>query len=142
MVLGPSSFKIYAVHMIEPMVMLLGRGAESISYFGNGKYMCFHVKYPDNRLGGFQLMEPGCAIGDKWYGHPFEASVMFADGATSLHFTCDNMFKSLAESVCEFYNGGPQPAPYEDTLEVMALIEAGRKAMAAPGEWISVQKPE
>lgn len=137
---GPSSFKIYAVHMIEPLVMLLGRGAESISYFGNGKYMHFNLRYPDQRLGGFQLMEPSCAIGDKWYGHPFEASIMFADGAAALHFDTNTMFKDLADSVCEFYNGGAQPAPHEDTLEIMAIIEAGRAAMEAPGQWVAVSK--
>lgn len=135
---GPSSFQIYAVHVIEPLVMLLGRGARSVCYFGNGKFMQFCVKYPDHRMGAFQLMEPACAVGDKWYGHPFEASVMFAEGATSLHFTTADMFKDLVDSICEFYKGGPQLAPHEDTLEVMALIEAGRGAMAAPGEWVQV----
>ncbi len=139
---GPSSVDIYAVHMIEPMVMLPGHGAQSVCGIGGGKYWCFHVRYPDSRVGAFSLFEPGCAIGDKWYGHPFEASVMFADGATSLHFNTADMFRDLVDSICEFYKGGPQPAPFEDTLEVMAIIEAGRNAMSAPGQWVGVPELE
>ncbi len=135
---GPSSFAVYAVHAIEPLVMLLGRGAKAVTYFGDGRFMQFGVTYPDGRIGGFSLFEPACGIGERWYGHPFEASIIFGEGTAAYRFTTDNMFRDLADAMCEFFGGGPSPAPYEDTLEVMALIEAGRKAMASPGATVAV----
>jgi len=135
---GPGSFEIYAVHMLEPLVMLLGRGARGISYFGDGRFISFMIRYPDERVGGFSQFAPSCGIGGKWYGHPFEASIMFEEGATSLRFTTDNMFKDLVDSICEFFLGGPPAAPWEDTLEIMALIDAGRRAMASAGMWVEV----
>jgi len=126
------------VHAIEPLVMLLGRGAKAVTYFGDGRFMQFGVTYPDGRIGGFSLFEPACGIGERWYGHPFEASIIFGEGTAAYRFTTDNMFRDLADAMCEFFGGGPSPAPYEDTLEVMALIEAGRKAMASPGATVAV----
>ncbi len=135
---GPSSFASYAVHTIEPLVMLLGRGAKEIVYFGDSRFMQFGVTYDDQRIGGFSLFEPSCALGDRWYGHPFEASVIFGEGTAAYRFTADAMFGDLADAMCEFFNGGPTPAPFEDTLEVMALIEAGREAMTMPGKCVAV----
>ena len=48
--------------------------------------------------------------------------------------------KDLVDSICTFFQGGEPPAPWEDTLEIMALIETGRKAMAQPEEWIEVSR--
>jgi len=138
---GPSSFAVYAVHVIEPLVMLLGPGASSVTYFGDGTFMQFGVAYPDERIGSFTLFEPGCSIGDRWYGHPFEASIIFGEGTVAYRFTTGEMFRELADAMCAFFEGGPSPAPYEETLEVMALIEAGRQAMARPGEHVPVKGP-
>jgi len=137
---GSNTYEIYAVHAFEPMVMLLGHGAESISYFGRGGYHHITVKYPDNRIGAFTLFEPTSMIDDKWYAHPFEASVQFEGGAISLRFTCDYMFRDLADSMCEFFNGADRPAPFSDTLEIMALIEAGAKALKSPETWIKIAR--
>lgn len=135
---GPSSFAVYGVHVIEPLVMLLGRGAQQVTYFGDGRFMQFGVNYADGRIGGFSLFEPGCAMGERWCAQPFDASVIFGDGTAAYRFTADNMFRDLADAVCEFFEGGPSPAPFEDTLEVMALIEAGRRAMDSPGVPVAV----
>ena len=55
---GPSNFETYAVHVLEPLVMLLGRGARAVSFCGDQKFMTFQVKYADGRRGSFQLFEP------------------------------------------------------------------------------------
>ncbi len=136
---GPSSYSVYAVHVMEPLVMLLGHGADTVCYFGDGRFMQFGVTYPDGRIGGFSLFEPGCSIDGRWYGHPFEASIIFGEGTTACRFTTERMFRDLADAMCAFFDGGPSPAPYEDTMEVMALIEAGREAMSRPGEPVPVR---
>ncbi len=135
---GPNCFDIYAVHSIEPLVMLMGHGAESLSYFGNGKFMQFAVKYPDQRAAGFTLFDANGEVDGKWYGYPFEASVQFDCGSFAMPFTCDQMFKELLDSICAFFKGAPAPVSFEDTLEVMAIIDAGRTAMKKPGEWVKL----
>jgi predicted dehydrogenase len=137
---GPNEYEVYAVHVYEPLVMLLGPGAEAMHYFGDGDFMLFSVRYPDGRLAAVNMFRPWGSIGDKSYGHPFEASVMFDCGATSFPLTMDRVFADLVDSICVFFQGTPAPAPAEDTLEVMALIETGRKAMQQAGEWIGVDR--
>ena len=137
---GPNEYEVYAVHVYEPLTMLLGPGAEAVQYFGDGDFMLFSLRYPDGRLAAVNMFRPWGAIGDKSYGHAFEASVMFDCGATSFPLSMDNVFADLVDSICAFFQGGEAPAPAEDTLEVMALIETGRKAMGRPGEWVEVSR--
>ncbi len=135
---GPNEYEVYSVHVFEPLVMLLGGGAETMHYFGDGDFMLFSVRYPDERLGAVNMFRPMGTVGEKSYGHPFEASVMFDCGATSFPLTMNSIFADLVDSICAFFQGMPAPAAHEDTLEVMALIETGRKAMDRPGEWLAV----
>ncbi len=135
---GPNEYEVYSVHVYEPLTMLLGPGAEAMQYFGDGNFMLFSLRYPDGRLAAVNMFRPWGSLGEKSYGHAFEASVMFDCGATSFPLSMGEVFKDLVDSICGFFQGGEAPAPVEDTLEVMALIEAGRKAMARPGEWVEV----
>ncbi|MHB9025337.1 MAG: Gfo/Idh/MocA family protein [Armatimonadota bacterium] len=128
---GPSSYEIYAVHVFEPMVMILGHGAEALMFNGDKDFAQVTVKYPDGRLGAFELFR---------LGHPFEASLQTDTEGLPLRFTTGTMFVDLVDSICAFFNGGPQPAPHEDTLEIMTLIETGWKAIAAPGTWVKVER--
>ena len=135
---GPSSYEIYAVHVIEPLVMLLGRGAGTVSFFGSDDFVLVTISYADGRLGAVNLFRPTGTVAGQSCTHPFEASVLMDCGALSLHFSTANMFRDLVDAICEFFLGGPPAASHEDTLEVMAIIEAGRDAMASPGKWVDV----
>ena len=135
---GPNDYEVYSVHLYEPLTMLLGPGAEAMQYFGDGDFMLFSLRYPDGRLAAVNMFRPWGSIEEKSYGHPFEASVMFDCGATSFPLSMGNVFEDLVDAICRFFSGDPAPAPPSDTLEIMALIETGRQAMARPGEWIEV----
>ena len=135
---GARSFEVYGVHHIEPLVMMLGQGAQSVCYIGDGDFMSFTISYPDARFGSITQYRVTCNIGEKPYAHPFEASIMFDEGVFSMEFSTGDMFKSLVDSICSFFLGGPSPAPYGDTLEIMALIDAAARAKSNPGNWIDV----
>ena len=137
---GPNTYEEYSVHVYEPLTMLLGHGAEAMQFFGDADFMQFSLRYPDERKGAVNIFRPWGSIGDQSYGHPFEASVGFDCGATSFPLTMTNVFADLVDSICAFFLCAEAPASWEDTLEVMALIDAGRKAMAAAGEWVEVAR--
>lgn len=136
---GPGHVSNYMIHSVEPLVMLIGYGASSISYSGNDDFSDFDVKYDDGRIGSFNMYPKQSTINDKWYGHPFEASVAFEGGATSLRFNDADMFKDLLDAICAFFLGEKASAPFEDTLEVMAILEAAGKAYANPGKCIDIK---
>jgi len=64
--------------------------------------------------------------------------VLFEGGSTALEYTCDRMFEDLVDSICGFFLGGPSPAPLEDTLEIMAILEAAQKAVAQSGSTVDI----
>ncbi len=137
---GPSEYEVYSVHVFEPLTMLMGHGAEAMHYFGDGDFMLFSLRYPEGRPAAVNMYRLIGTVGDKSYGHPFEASVSFDCGATSFPLSGGSMFKDLVDSICGFFQGGEAPAPWEDTLEIMALIETGRQALERPGEWVEVSR--
>ena len=47
-------------------------------------------------------------------------------------------FPGLIDSMLNFFETGKPPVPKEETLTIMALIEAGSKALANDDTWINV----
>lgn len=139
---GPGAAYNYSVHSVEPLVMLLGLGAKSVTYHGNEEFSHFNIDYPDDRIGSYSMYHSAGSIGDVYYGHPFEASVLFDGGSTALHFNCDLMFDELVNRICRFFLGEESPAPTKDTLEVMAILDASARAMASPGTTAIVRTGE
>ncbi len=45
---------------------------------------------------------------------------------------------TLMLSLCRFFCGGVLPVSPEDTLEIMAMQEAGKRACGQYGTWISL----
>ena len=51
---------------------------------------------------------------------------------------CTEFFQGLIDSMLNFFETGKPPVPKEETLTIMALIEAGSKALANDDTWINV----
>lgn len=50
------------------------------------------------------------------------------------------MFTRLIDAMMNFFETGLSPVPKEETLEVMALIEAGEKALENRDTWIRIEQ--
>lgn len=125
---GPGSFEIYSIHQIEPIVALMDTPAEKVMFIDSGVHPSMIIAFADGRLaqmhqcGGlsFRITEvdkennaKGCAITSDFFG-----------------FFIDNML--------QFFETGIVPVPHEQTVQVIAIREAGMKAMKTPFEWVKV----
>lgn len=126
---GPGKWEVYAVHQFEPMVMLLGTGAGRVMSVGNVSAHSLVIDYPDGRRGSL-LLTPE---------HPFGFSVQVGGGTLVLEEMGD-FFPRFITAMLTFFHTGEVPVPKEETLEIMALIEAGRKALISPDTWVEVPK--
>ena len=68
-----------------------------------------------------------------------EGTVTFGNGATSIRISdSEGFFRNFVYAMGDFFETGRIPAPHEETLEVIKIIEAGEKAMKKPFTWIGI----
>ena len=125
---GPGLFENYAIHQIEMLVMALGTGAGRVMQCGNRDARVMVVDYPDGRRGLFN-QNPA---------QPFAISLQFGEGEGVVVTRMDDFFPRFIEAMLRFFDTGKPSAPADETLEIAALIETGRKALESPDSWVPV----
>src|SRR5574340_1058005 len=126
---GPGAWGNYSVHQFEPLVMLLGTGATRVMSAGNEQVNVLLIDYPDGRRGTL-TQTPDL---------PFQFAVQY-DRQTVVLGDLGDFFPRFIEAMLAFFESGVPSIPKAETLEIMALIEAGTGALAAPGQWVKVPK--
>ncbi len=71
---------------------------------------------------------------------PFHLSLQLKNGDGVFHPACSDIFPRLIHAMLDFFETGKPPVPQEETLEIMALLEAGQKAIEQQDTWIEVEK--
>ena len=59
------------------------------------------------------------------------------NNATALTVTSD-FFGNFIDNLLQFFETGEVPVPQEQTMQVIAIREAGLKAMETPFTWVNV----
>lgn len=125
---GPGTYKNYAVHQFEMIVSIMGIGARRLKSFSTDHANVLLVEYEDGRQASFSQMSHA----------GFQADLQFKDGNGVSIPQCPEMFPRLIHEILTFFETGNPPVSPEETLEVMALIAAGRKAINSRDVWIDV----
>lgn len=129
---GPHSLDSYAVHQLEPIVALMGTGVKRIKAFSVGSMVTqLILDYGDGRLASFmQSPQP-------WA----EFNFMVSDGETGQRLVSDdrNFYHNLAKAILDFFVHGGCPVPHEETLEILAIIDAARVARTRPDVWFPIE---
>jgi predicted dehydrogenase len=125
--------KQYAVHTVEMLVTLLGTGASRVMHAGTPATPLILIDYDDGRRGVVELNTSA-----------FQLLVEYGNaGRTALVDIKQDFWNSeggFIPSLLRFFETREAPAPEAQTLEIMALIEAGTKAMDKPHKWVKVNR--
>jgi len=125
---GPGNYEIYSIHQIEPIVALMEAPAEKVMFLGDKAHPAMVIAFADGRTA--QMYQcPGLSF-----------RLTAADennNATALTVSSD-FFSSFIDNLVEFFETGEVPVPHAQTLQVIAIREAGLKAMEAPFTWVEV----
>lgn len=110
----------YGVHAFEILQRTMGRGAKAVTAVNDEKGVVAVVHYEDGRRGVVEL-----AKGAFVYG----GSIRTNDDKDV--FICDMTYayKGLLELIVKFLNGEPAPVEFEDTLEIMNLLDTTVRSM-------------
>jgi len=127
---GPGTFDIYAVHQLEMIVSLMGPGARRIKSLSSHDGRLLVAEYADGRQASMLQMSAS----------PFQVHLQLRGGEGVFVGETSAIFDRLIDAILDFYESGKPPVPKAETLEIMALIEAGREALANKDSWIEVKQ--
>ena len=114
-----SSIVWYGVHVFEMLNRALGRGAKTVTIHVNGDLTAAEVSYTDGRSGRVEF--PGTP-----YGGVLTDS---AGGEVRFEVPPDHAFyDAVTAQVAAFFRTGTPPVALEDTLEIMAMLDAGERS--------------
>ena len=125
---GPASMEIYSIHQLEPITMLMQARAKKVLYLPGNGWGTLNIEFTDGRTATMTHFEDGA---------PFMAQVCMEGGNKTLSANSD-FWSIFIQVLVKFFKDGQEPVPHQETLNVMAVREAGIKAVQNPGQWVEV----
>ena len=68
----------------------------------------------------------------------FRMTVVDEENQAEIFPICSDYFSLFIDAMIQFFDTGEIPVPKEQTIDVIAVRAAGRKAFATPYEWITI----
>lgn len=122
----------YGIHGVETLYTLMGAGCESVTRTNSAGADVVTGKWKDGRLGTFR----GIRDGKQDYGAiAFGAK---ANAATTPPMKVD--YRNLLVEIVKFFQTGVAPIPPEETLEIMAFMEAADLSKARGGAPVALKE--
>jgi len=126
---GPGLFGMYTIHMLEPLYILMGKAKRVLALGGKDSPTLLYDYGNDLRA----------VLNYVSFDMGFSASLRYKDGnCKELKFISD-YFKTFIKELIVFFETGVAPVKIEDTLEIMSMLDAGRKAVSSGGEWVNIE---
>src|SRR5579862_4619447 len=115
----------YAVHAVELLYTLMGRGCEEVSRTYTPDSDVIVGKWKGGRLGTVQTLRP--------YGH-FGAVVFRSEEKVNQSDPkATDGYRPLVVEIVKFFETKQPPFPNEDTLEIFAFMDAAQRSREAGG---------
>ncbi len=125
---GPGEYEIYSIHQIEPVLKLMKAAPKRIMFLGDKERPSFIIEFEDGRLAQFYQ--------GMWID--FEISVTDAENNMTKYTINSDYFTLFIENLVKFFDTGVIPVPHQQTVNVVSVIDAGRKAAEKPFAWVEV----
>lgn len=128
---GSGVMDIYLIHQVEPIVTLMGTEVEKVMYAGTDMTPHILLQYKDGRAATIAHMPEA----------PFALYINNTDGTTVSIPSTSEFFPNLMKKMMEFFKteGKVVGAPKEQTIAVIAVIDAAKEAKKNPGTWVNVK---
>ncbi|MDD6176186.1 MAG: hypothetical protein PUC59_10600 [Firmicutes bacterium] len=125
---GPNNFEIYAIHQLEPLMMLMQSRPQRVMALKTDAWYLMTIEFEDGRC---------ASVSGYAHGSPFMMNISSQSGSAVVEVKSD-FFHRFILGLVQFFRTQKVPVPHSVTVDIMALREAGQKALLAPGEWVNV----
>lgn len=126
-----SSIVWYGVHAFEMLVTLMGRGAKSLVAREDETGVVATVNYGEGRRGVVE-----CNKGFSRYGGRAQNKE-----AVEQFIAVGSPYNSLIKALRDFFLDKTIPVPFEESLDVQAMLNAAEKSAAAGGADTAIEVP-
>jgi hypothetical protein len=117
----------YAIHEAEMLFTILGRGCEEVTRTASADADVVACRWSDGRIGTMRALRPSSEYG----------AVIFRKNAKRQEFEMKAITsapRALDEELVKFFQTRVPPVPNEDTLELMAFLDAAQRSKEAGGK--------
>ena len=125
----------YGIHGFEPLVAIMGTGVKTVSCVRNddGDSVC--GVWNDGRIGQLRLQR------NKWIYSGYILPERPKDPKSPLVVFDDYKgYEPLLEEIIRFFRTGEPPVPNDETLEIMAFMEAAEMSAKRGGAVVSIDE--
>lgn len=132
-VCGCYVFDIYAIHIFEMMCTVMKSGAVRLMAVQNGRNRNIVVDYGKERYASFLQMHT-----DDPVGVPFLVSVEMPDGSARFYNIQEGYQERSMEHLVNFFATGIPEVDSGETIDLMGMLDAARKALKKPFTWFKI----
>jgi hypothetical protein len=126
---GPGFFDNYGIHQVEPITCLMGAGIAKIMYVGTANTPTFVYRFRDGR---------SATTTQLGWEADFSLALNYEGDHAAVIQGASDFYARFMEKLAEFFIDGIPKVPAEETLQVITILEYGKKAMKAPDTWITL----
>ena len=123
----------YGIHGFEMLVAVMGAGVEKVSCFRNDKGDVVNAVWKDGRMGELRLSQ------NRWH---YAGYILPAKPKNSrqplVMFDGYSGYGALVREIIRFFETGKAPVSPEETLEIMAFMEAAEMSAKRGGEPVTI----
>jgi len=125
----------YGIHGFEPLVAIMGMGVEKVSCFRNETDDVINAVWKDGRMGELRLMRnswiySGYVLPEK--PKDTKQPIVIYDGYQG--------YQPLVKEIVKFFRTGVAPVSPEETLEIMAFMEAAEMSAKRGGAPVTLEE--
>lgn len=125
----------YGIHGFEPLVAIMGMGVDKVSCFRNDTDDVINATWKDGRMGELRLMRKswiysGYVLPEKPVDK--KCPVIVYDGYQG--------YQPLLKEIIQFFKTGVPPVSPEETLEIMAFMEAAEISAKRGGAPVTIEE--
>ena len=123
----------YGIHGFEPLVAIMGMGVDKVSCFRNDSDDVIIATWKDGRMGELRLQRKS------WIYSGYVLPEKPKDRKNPLViFGGYQGYQPLLKEIVEFFRTGVGPVPNEETLEIMAFMEAAEMSAKRGGAPVTI----
>jgi predicted dehydrogenase len=126
---GPGMFETYGIHQIEPIVSLMGPEIGKIMYVGTESTPAFVLRFRDGRCATVAQLGWAC---------DFSLAVNYRGDRAVVKQGASDFYQRFIAELVGFFGDGVPRVRAEETLQVITVLEYGKRAAARPDTWIAL----
>ena len=126
---GPGEYAHYTIHQVEPIVSIIPDAPVRVMSIGTETYPAILVEFAGGQRAKVAVWRTNGGFG---------MNIGYRDGKGEHIDVTSNFWEGCIKGMAKFFEDAQPPVAHENTLRVISIIDAGKRAQSRPGEWVEI----